>query len=63
MQINIPGQLPSPKGRGLCFNFGRLSDAKAGCIAVEINETRFESDNIKLAESAGLNFKNPLKLS
>ena len=35
----------------LCFDFGRLSDAKAKRIAVEINETRFESDNIKLAET------------
>jgi len=35
----------------LCFDFGQLSDAKARRIAVEINETRFESDNIKLAET------------
>lgn len=35
----------------LCFDFGRLSDASAKRIAVEINETRFESDNIKLAET------------
>lgn len=35
----------------LCFGFGRISDAKAKRIAVEINETRFESDNIKLAET------------
>jgi ParB-like chromosome segregation protein Spo0J len=32
------------------FNCGKISDAKARRIAIETNETRFETDSIKLAE-------------
>lgn len=34
----------------VCYNFGKISDAQARRIAVETNETKFETDNIKLAE-------------
>lgn len=32
------------------YNFGQLSDRQAMRIAIETNETRFQSDSIKLAE-------------
>lgn len=34
----------------VCYNFGKISDAQARRIAIETNETRFETDNIKLAQ-------------
>lgn len=35
----------------LCFDFGHISNAQAKRIAIEINETKFEADTIKLAET------------
>lgn len=35
----------------VCYNLGKVSDAKAKRIAVETNETKFPADNIKLAET------------
>ena len=35
----------------LCYDFGHISDAQAKRVAVETNETKFEVDNIKLAET------------
>lgn len=34
----------------MCYNMGAISDSKAKRIAVETNESRFATDNIKLAE-------------
>ena len=34
----------------ICFNFGKITDAKAQRIAIETNETKFESDTAQLAE-------------
>lgn len=34
----------------MCYNLGKISDSQARRIAIETNETRFETDNIKLAE-------------
>ena len=34
----------------VCFNLGKISDAQARRIAVETNETRFGTDNVRLAE-------------
>ena len=34
----------------MCYNLGKISDKAAQRIAVETNETRFESDPLKLAE-------------
>ena len=33
-----------------CYNLGKISDVKAQKIAIETNETRFETDHLKLAE-------------
>jgi len=33
-----------------CYNFGKITDSQAKRIAIETNETRFESDNVKLAQ-------------
>lgn len=33
-----------------CYNLGKISDAQARRIAIETNETKFETDNIRLAE-------------
>jgi len=35
----------------LSYDFGHISDAQAKRVAVETNETKFEVDNIKLAET------------
>lgn len=35
----------------LCYDFGDISDAHAKRIAIETNETKFETDSIKLAET------------
>ena len=35
----------------VCFNLGKISDSQAKRIAIETNETRFESDTIKLAQT------------
>lgn len=32
------------------FNLGKISDAQARRVAVETNETKFETDNVRLAE-------------
>jgi len=34
-----------------CYNMGVISDSKAKRIAIETNETRFDTDNIKLAQT------------
>jgi len=34
----------------MCFNCGTISDDKAQRLAIELNETRYETDNIKLAQ-------------
>jgi len=34
----------------ICYNCGKISDAKAKLIAIKTNETKFEADHIKLAE-------------
>ena len=34
----------------VCFDLGKITDAQAKRIAIETNETRFETDSIKLAE-------------
>jgi len=34
----------------MCFNLGTITDAAARRVAIETNETKFERDNIKLAE-------------
>ena len=34
----------------MCFFLGKVSDSQAQRIAIETNETRFETDHIKLAE-------------
>jgi len=36
--------------KAICFNFGKISDAQARRIAVETNETKFDRDNVKLAD-------------
>lgn len=36
--------------KAVCYNFGRITDAQARRIAIETNETRFRTNNIKLAE-------------
>jgi hypothetical protein len=33
-----------------CYNFGKISDVKAQKVAIETNETKFDTDNLKLAE-------------
>jgi len=33
----------------MCYNLGKVSDSRARRVAIETNETRFESDNLKLA--------------
>ena len=33
-----------------CYNLGKIKDSEAKRIAIETNETKFESDNIKMAE-------------
>lgn len=37
----------------VCFNKGKISKEEAMRIAIEINETKFEADNLKLAEVIG----------
>jgi ParB-like chromosome segregation protein Spo0J len=34
----------------VCFNLGKISNAQARRIAIETNETRFETDTLKLAD-------------
>jgi len=36
-----------------CFNVGKISDAHAQRLAIETNETKFPTDNIKLAKVIG----------
>jgi len=36
--------------KAVCYNLGKISDAQARRIAVETNETRFDTDSVKLAE-------------
>ena len=33
-----------------CYNLGKISDVKAQKVAIETNETKFNTDNLKLAE-------------
>lgn len=35
----------------MCYDLGTISDAKAKRIAIELNETRFGSDHLRLAET------------
>lgn len=37
-------------GQAVCYNLGRISDAQARRVAIETNETRFKTDNLRLAE-------------
>lgn len=52
--INGNHRLKAFKGIGCesvhVYNTGKISDAKARRLAIETNETRFETDTIKLAE-------------
>jgi hypothetical protein len=34
----------------ICYNLGEISEVAAKRIAIETNETKFEADNLKLAE-------------
>jgi hypothetical protein len=34
----------------MCYNFGRITDARAQKIAIQANETRFATDNVRLAK-------------
>ncbi len=47
-RVKVMRELGTPEV--YCYNLGKISDAQARRIAVETNETKFETDNIRLAE-------------